>query len=183
MHKLLYPEVSAQRMRAVPVAAQKMGVSGGPCKQRWDFWRHGCDVFCWCPGFWSACVGWESSLGSAFGEALERPTEDRKKRWDVCPLGYYETWLLSWDGPPIVKLSPEAALLRRPSQPPSVLVRFRRQHPKLLRLLTRRRLGLRARPSSRAHHTQGRARVPPAFQPGSAHRTPWRLPRLWTGLR
>lgn len=33
----------------------------------------------WCPGFWSACVGWESSLGSAFGEALERRTEDRRK--------------------------------------------------------------------------------------------------------
>ena len=66
VHRLLNLEVSAQRIRAVPVAAQKMGVSGSPCKQR-AFWRRGCDVFCWWPGSSSCCVGWESSLGSALG--------------------------------------------------------------------------------------------------------------------
>ncbi|XP_070243068.1 uncharacterized protein [Bos mutus] len=91
-------------------------------------------------------------------------------------MGLLSAWLLRnmvavVDGPPVAELSPGAALLRRPSQPPSVPVRFPMQQPKLPRRLTRRRLGLGARPSSRAHHTQGSARVPPAFQPGSAHRT------------
>ena len=91
-------------------------------------------------------------------------------------MGLLSAWLLRnmvavVDGPPVAELSPGAALLRRPWQPPSVPVRFPMQQPKLPRLLTRRRLGLGARPSSGAHHTQGSARVPPAFQPGSAHRT------------
>ena len=167
-----------------------MGVSGGPCKQRRDFWRRVCDVDSGIPREIRVvprileCLCRLGVLtGVRFWGASGEANRGQKKRWDFCPLGYYETWLLSWDGPPIAELSPGAALLRRPPQPPSVLVRFRMQHPKLLRLLTRRRLGLGARPSSRAHHTQGSARVPPAFQPASAHRTPWRLPRLWTGLR
>ena len=124
----------------------------------------------WCPGFWSACVGWESSLGSAFGEALERRTEDRRKdgtsvrlvitKHGCCRGRAACRGAVAWGCAPSEALA--TALCPCP---------LRMQQPKLPRLLTRRRLGLGARPSSGAHHTQGSARVPPAFQPGSAHRT------------
>ena len=42
----------------------------------------------------------------------------QKKRWYFRPLGYYEPWSLSWDGPPIAELSPGlrsfGGLLSRP---------------------------------------------------------------------
>ena len=87
VHRLLNLEVSAQRIRAVPVAAQKMGVSGSPCKQR-AFWRRGCDVFCWWPGSSSCCVGWESSPGSALGRLWRGEHRPEKKM--VLP----SAWLL-----------------------------------------------------------------------------------------
>ena len=90
-------------------------------------------------------------------------------------MGLLSAWLLRnmvavVDGPPVAELSPGAALLRRPWQPPSVLVRFGCSSLNF-RAFDQEETGARARPSSRAHHTQGSARVPPAFQPGSAHRT------------
>lgn len=176
VHRLLNLEVSAQRLRAMPVAAQKMGVSGSPCKQR-AFWRRGCDIFCWWPdprvAVWAGSPHWGPLLGRLWRG------EHRPEKKMVLPSAWLLRTVVAVVGRAAYRGAVAwAALLWGPPQPPSVLVRLWRRHPELLRLLTRRRSGLGARPSSRAHHTQGSVRVPPAFQHGSAHRTPWRLPRL-----
>ncbi|XP_043756357.1 zinc finger protein 304 isoform X1 [Cervus elaphus] len=143
-------------IRSAPMAAQNMRVSVGPFRQRRDFRSHGRDVFCWrryCPeGLWGLRVG----VGSAFRATLgKRIGKDGNKvgasvRVVITIHGRRRgTGRLARNS----GLGPHSFPGLRPRSPSSFASGGGTRSP--YAVLTGRKPRLGARPSSRAHRTQG----------------------------
>ena len=170
-----------RHIRSAPMAAQKMRVSVGFFRQRRDFRRHGRDVFCWRRG----CLEWLRNLRVGLGSAFHATLEKRIGK-DGDKVGASVGDLITIHG----RRRGTGRLARsgglglysfpglRARSPSSFASGGGTRSP--CAVLTRRKPRLGARPSSRAHRTQGVcgsrcSHSNRVSRPGSTHRTPWRL--------